>query len=345
MFQYVTLSNLPNGSTYECIVCTSSTYVLWSTYVICRFDNIQSKDICSITYLDCLQTYRLTVAGEYANRNICSATVVTPSPDTMASARMVTFAQDSYQSGDPVEARRGSTSHKLRKHLSAPSLTKIKATQREATPRTKLNVMEASKRSEDENGQTACFDVLAKLFTIPSSYTTKSDGSLSSGAVSKEWNSLSEKTNGLLRETTRSVGQDKGLVKVAENLKKENSLIAKEMVSLQDITKKLKKENARQIKKNMQLSEVGNRLVEENASLLRVADRRRKADSSQRKQMASIEKERDSLREQNALLGKQKDLLQSESVLLKKERDSLIEERYSLLNSRLLRYCFYVRLG
>ena len=80
--------------------------------------------------------------------------------------------------------------------------------------------MEVSKRSEDENGKTVCLDVLEKLFTTPASYTTESIGSFSLGAVSKEWNSLSEKSNGMLIETTRSAGQDKGLVKVAENIKK-----------------------------------------------------------------------------------------------------------------------------
>ena len=38
-------------------------------------DSIKLKDISSITYVDYVQTYHLTVAGEYANRNIFSATV------------------------------------------------------------------------------------------------------------------------------------------------------------------------------------------------------------------------------------------------------------------------------
>ena len=54
-------------------------------------DSITLKEICSITYVDFTQTYRLTVAGDYANRNICSATVVTPPTRTLKKVRPNTF--------------------------------------------------------------------------------------------------------------------------------------------------------------------------------------------------------------------------------------------------------------
>ena len=31
------------GSTYVCIMCTSSTYVIWSTYILCRLNNIEGN--------------------------------------------------------------------------------------------------------------------------------------------------------------------------------------------------------------------------------------------------------------------------------------------------------------
>ena len=50
-------------------------------YGICMYyaDLITLKDICSIASVDNVQTYCLTVAGGYAKRNICLATVGTPS--------------------------------------------------------------------------------------------------------------------------------------------------------------------------------------------------------------------------------------------------------------------------